>query len=382
MSLDACERALRTTLGATTIPCERALRTTLGATTIPNDLAQMQPTLLKRIRSCDSFTSRSTDGTLPKAEISMEDQWDMAYNILVNNPNLMSNRVLRLALKRCAPVQLIQYMIKLKPDAVSVPEKGPSPLQIALKSSCTSMQNDEFFICLPTLNAHILSLCALFCHSYLGNGAVDVVKALLMVCPTALVDTNAGNYLDPLSYAKLFRPAENELIHLLSLPLDHWTARQRCGCIQESSPLLDYNAPKCKSKNATAGTGMRNLTKLRTDVPDHQTTFMLSLARQNPVRSETQALDPSEINNIKLICLTVLKGHKRLTKNMLDLQKQVNEISASVSAGVVTAARQRIDSRTSTDKVQLHSLSLMKKVQDQQLFSSKTQLVTLDAILR
>ena len=91
--------------------------------------------------------------------------------------------------------------------------------------------------------------------------------------------------------------------------------------------------------------------------------------------------DPTELNNIKLICLSVLKGHKRLTREMLEVQKQVDEIreTSSVAAeSIAAAARQQLQTSDITKILHSHSTSLVKEIKEQQQKIARTQLIALE----
>lgn len=228
-----------------------------------------------------------------------------------------------MALKRRAPIYLVRFMLKVNPEAASIPKQGPSPLQIALQSSCT----------------------------------VDVVKALVDVCPFALVVTNPGSYLDPLSYAKRFRPSETELIRLLSLPFNHWIELNEQGagsCIQNQEDV----------SSSGDSISSKNLPQL---VPS-------SLTRNHLGASKLASSDPTELNNIKLICLSVLKGHKRPTREMLDVQRQVNKIESTVSSAVKSVATTTRRQLQATD---IKEIVQIAKIREQQKIA-QTQLIALE----
>jgi hypothetical protein len=75
-----------------------------------------------------------------------------------------------MALRHRPPLHVIHFMLHLNSKAASIPKKGPTPLQVAIQHACS----------------------------------VDVIKALIQACPFALVATNPGSYLDPLSYVNVF----------------------------------------------------------------------------------------------------------------------------------------------------------------------------------
>ena len=121
-----------------------------------------------------------------------ENEWQKALEMVTNNPSLMTSSVLIHALQRQAPSHLIQHMLRVNPQAASVPKVGPTALQIAVQNFCSTA----------------------------------CIEQLLRICPFALVAKNPGSHLDPLSYAKRFRSTESELIRLLSYPVGYWVQQR------------------------------------------------------------------------------------------------------------------------------------------------------------
>lgn len=67
-----------------------------------------------------------------------EQQWCKATEMLQSNPNLMTGGIFSLALKHRPPVHIVQFMLQLNPKAASIPDTGPTPLQIAVKYGCNA----------------------------------------------------------------------------------------------------------------------------------------------------------------------------------------------------------------------------------------------------
>lgn len=137
--------------------------------------------------------------------------------MLKANPSLVTYHILCMALKHNPPTSIIQFMLDLNPKAAGVPKAGLTPLQVAVQSS----------------------------------SSVDVVRLLVEACPLALVATNPGSYLDPLSYAKRFRADETELIKLLSLPLSYWIQEQQKKKKMAKQRSSRYRTPQSKADGQT-----------------------------------------------------------------------------------------------------------------------------------
>lgn len=322
------ERTLGSMLAATSVLYEAA-----NASKVDLSAPPPPPRNLATIEQHRDGRASATSGApvMIQSKVVADEQWQKAYKMLDTNPQLMTSSVLGMALRRRAPIYLVRFMLKLNPNSASIPNQGPSPLQIALQSSCS----------------------------------VDVVKALVEVCPFALVVTNPGSYLDPLSYAKRFRSSETELIRLLSVPLSHWINLKEEGIgsvrIKEAaSSSSDSMKPDSRSK--------LNRPILVPPVP----------TRNRFDARDLTSLDSTELNNIKLICLTVLKGHKRLQREILDVQKQVNGIEAGTRAAIQSMTRKQLQSSDITGIVELHNESLISKIQEQQQKLARTHLIALE----
>jgi hypothetical protein len=356
----------------------------------------------------------SPSSLFTETKVFAEEQWQKAYNMLQSNPKLTTATILSMALQRRPPVDLVRFMLRLNPQAASIPKQGPSPLQIAVQN----------------------------------NSSVPVVRAVLEACPFALVATNPGSYLDPLSYAKRFRSKEKDLIELLSLPLNHWiSTTKHGGNIQgdgQGRASASYNPQQQKTPHPASlqktmdhplqgqlnsyGPSMRTLAPppppptavsrffcapstavhfvepdenvevplppniyktpeknsntFSVETPETPSPSFLSQAYRSasnvpmvtPIAPNAKtasgdtntapAFDPTELNNIKLICLSVLKGYKRLTKEMQAVQKQVQ---ASIPKQVL-----------SPTALHLHNAKLLKQIQEEQQKTARTQLIAMD----
>jgi hypothetical protein len=113
------------------------------------------------------------------------------------------------------------------------------------------------------------------------NASLEVVETLLEACPFALCVTNPQHAEDPLSYAKRHRKHDKKLLELLSRPLSFWVSKRN----------RDPNA---------------SITSFRED-------------RVPP----PSAVDKQDIYNVKVLCAQVLKGHKKLAKQLVKCQEQL-----------------------------------------------------------
>jgi hypothetical protein len=239
-------------------------------------------------RAMDHPSSSLSPGE--QAKLFKESEWQKAYSMLQNNPKLMTNSVLHMALKRRAPIQLVRFMLELNPKSALVPRHGPSPLQVAVQSLC----------------------------------GLDVVQATLEKCPCALVVTNPGSYLDPLSYAKRFRSTEADLISLLSLPINHWTETGASNSGTNQKTIVSTIESVHRGTSASPIRIPRH-PFMRTNPPNP----MIPTRSSSSTRTTGNFSETLEMNNIKLISLAVLKGHKRLTKEMSLVTQQVASICAA-----------------------------------------------------
>ena len=269
-----------------------------------------------------------------------ETQWQKAYAMLERNPSLMT------------PLNLIRFMLKLNPEAASIPKKGPSPLQIAVQSQCST----------------------------------EVIKELIKVCPFALVATNPGSHLDPLSYAKRFRPAETDLIRLLSHPVTHWISGQDQNC--SSSDLLSAvhsyksvqraSKPSDETNTTTMPLFLRYACGSSEDAAD--TGYPLVSDRYKGSDSSADH-DLIELNNVKLMCLATLKGHKRLNLQVLALQSQLAQVATTSSAAFESASsavHEQVKVENITSALQTHSIEMLEKVKEQQSKAARNHLAALE----
>ena len=307
---------------------------------------------MKRQTAPSSAPIESTQPSLlSQSKLFAEEQWNKAHAMLERNPSLMTGGILVLALKRRAPVKLVRFMLKLNPNAASIPKQGPSPLQIAVQSQCP----------------------------------IEVVEEVIRACPFALVATNPGSHLDPLSYAKRFRPKETDLIRLLSHPVNHWISeKNRNGATSSAffSYKPDHTSPKPSDQTSSTQSippFLRYTCGSDETVPS--TSVPYGFYKQSEKAPVSSGLDLTELNNVKLICLATLKGHKRLSREMMTLHNQLEEVASASSAALESAssfAQEHIQMADITKALQSHSISLLGKVREQQQEVARAQLVALD----
>lgn len=121
-----------------------------------------------------------------------DEEWQRAMAVLEKNPPLMTPTILLLALHSKPPLRMVQCMLRLNPQAASIPKTGPTALQIAVRHHADH----------------------------------DVVCRLLRACPFALVATTC-DVPAPLVLAQTYRPDEPDLIGILSQPLLYWIEQSR-----------------------------------------------------------------------------------------------------------------------------------------------------------
>jgi hypothetical protein len=319
---------------------------------------------LKKAPTEDAETEQTTTSQEDKQPVASllsqptafaEEQWKRASLMLKTNPTLVTNHILCMALRHRPPLHVIHFMLHLNSKAASIPKKGPTPLQVAIQSACS----------------------------------LDVIKALIQACPFALVATNPGSYLDPLSYVKRFRPNENDLIGLLSLPLSHWL----CGGGTNSgeaagnttSTSTDTSKQSTQSTQSTPSNPSTYAYKSAAAMaqPQQQQSSMTPSGlntnyNYNPIRSTLSAADRQELNNVKTLCAGVVKGHKRLSREMEACKEHVASTLLSANATTVSSAELEQQQTTLVEKHQEQNAVLLKEMQDQQQKHFRVQLIALD----
>ena len=177
---------------------------------------------------------------------------------LKGNLSRLTPEILITTLQKKPPAHVIRFMLSVNPKAASIPKTGPTPLQVAVKY----------------------------------NASVDVLEVLLEACPFALCVTNPNHVQDPLSYAKQHRKHEPDVLELLSRPLSFWVTEQKDR--DPNASMTHYNQQD--KNNCTLCTSQR--------------------------QKHSSCVDRQELENVKLLCVRVLKSHKRLTEHITANQNQ------------------------------------------------------------
>lgn len=151
---------------------------------------------------------------LSKKKPSLADEeWQRAMAVLEKNPSLMTPTTLLLALHSRPPMRILQGMLRLNPQAASIPKAGPTALQIAVRYHADH----------------------------------DVICRLLRACPFALVATTSEDLPAPLVLAQTYRPHEPDLIGILSQPLLYWIEQSKKSRRTTRTPrLVVAKPPPCR----------------------------------------------------------------------------------------------------------------------------------------
>lgn len=219
---------------------------------------------------------------------------------LSDNPSLMTPHVLMMALQKQPPVHVIRFMLSVNPKAGNIPDTGPTPLQVAVQY----------------------------------NASLDVIEVLLRACPFAICVTNPQHAEDPLSYAKRHHKTNKALIELLSRPLGHWINEKKSR--DPNASLTSFNRsgggeiesrippPEDVITAPTATPTTVATTTTTTAVVPASSSSSSELAT-SPVPDRALTVDKQEIDNVKLLCAHVVRGHKKISKHVSKLQAQVDD---------------------------------------------------------
>jgi hypothetical protein len=190
------------------------------------------------------------------------EKWVHNCRVFRDKPSLMTTRLLISALQNQPPIHVVQFILSVNPKAASIPKYGPTPLQVAVEK----------------------------------DSSIAVVTCLLRSCPFALCVTNPEHPQDPLSFAKQHRKDDKALIDLLSQPLSFWmTERGR----DPDASLTSFAPPEA-------------VNRVVTPLPP-------------PKCSKATAVDREELDNVKLLCAQVIKGHKNLAKQVATCQDKLED---------------------------------------------------------
>lgn len=278
--------------------------------------------MMKRSHVPPPQASEDSSDEQPKSFANQ--QWQRAAGLFKANPSLVTYNVLCMALKHRPPLSIIKYMLKINRKAAGIPKEGPTPLQVAIQHSCSN----------------------------------EVVRELIEACPFQLVATNPGSHLEPLSYVKRFRPEEKELIKLLSRPLNDWVEdvvekSQTDDCDDDREGVEDdkttaatnkargisfhYKKPSTKPTVVTpsprrdgpppfgglcVGPAPFSATTAAAPTTEPAMTTPVSLPQHQYQQPPLQftIMDRQELANVKQLCIAVVKGHRRLSRELKALQ--------------------------------------------------------------
>ncbi len=115
----------------------------------------------------DAWISKRKDPAGMVLPLTKQVRWREALDMIRENHSLITPRVFRTTLEQDPPVEVIDYMLSITPTLASIPNEGPTALQVAVQQ----------------------------------GACLDVVRAVLLACPFALCVTNSQNPMDPLSFA-------------------------------------------------------------------------------------------------------------------------------------------------------------------------------------
>ena len=200
------------------------------------------------------------ENTPEARDAAAAEKWVHNSCVFRDNPSLMTGRMLISALKNQPPIHVVQFILSVNPKAASIPKKGPTPLQVAVEN----------------------------------NASIEVVQLLLEACPFAVCVTNPDHVQDPLSYAKQHRRHDKDLIEILQRPLSYWiNQRER----DPNSSLYSF--------------------------PLEDDNVRVAPPRSSSHCKEASHVDRQEIDNIKVLCAQVMKGHKKLCKQVSACQEKL-----------------------------------------------------------
>ena len=202
-----------------------------------------------------------------------EEHWNRAAAVLSARPSLVTPHILLLILKNRPPPHVVKFLLSLNPRAADIPPKGPTALQVAVQHNATAA----------------------------------VCRILIEASPLALVATHIGQ--DPLTYAKIWRREEHELIQLLSKPLAYWMSKPPCSLA---------SSPTCAV-----------IEKTQVEIPaiDSPTKSSLPKTRHPSAAERNAAAIDEEFENIKTIARAIVRAQRRQGQA---LQGHKNHIETSL----------------------------------------------------
>jgi len=239
-----------------------------------------------------------------RAESPGDDNSNTGSNTVIQN-------ILNLAIKKNAPVNVIRSILRLDANAAAVPKNGPSALQLALR--------------------HEVSM--------------DIIKELIEACPEALSSGN-GSY-DPLTYAKIWRPEDHDLIELLEMSMYAFELQDGRGINKLRENHVSTPVPGYEEKATHRTRNHPDISSLKEKARDMMIPRSpLSLTeedrikpRSSPSKSSSRdsrssnlgssALlgsdEKSEFSSLKLLTSSLIRSHKRHKAELVRLRESISE---------------------------------------------------------
>ena len=273
--------------------------------------------------------------------------WHRILRMIHRNPSCLTQQIFFKALHRNPPEPVVLQMLRVAPLVASLPPSGPTALQVALQS----------------------------------GASLGVIRALLEVSPFALCVTRSFEAIDPLSYAskwhiqsriswdlpfifpyrflivEQFRAKETELIELLNLPLSYWLSHGAFHPTEGRAHPNDAGEVIPKPAPSPSVPTSHKQPSLPPIVPEAST-----------ATNVTSLVDRQELNNVKCLCAQVLKGHKRLAKQLelcqTQLQSKVESSSAKTSSAAQRVLETLKEEQNKQFQIQLIALDMKERAFD------------------
>ncbi|GKY91006.1 hypothetical protein MPSEU_000073400 [Mayamaea pseudoterrestris] len=213
----------------------------------------------------DSNVSYDSLGVASTAVCDDRQRQTAANGLLMDHPNLITYHILCMSLKHRPFFSAVRHMLNMNPKAANVPKEGQSALQVAVQYNCS----------------------------------IDIVELLIAANPMALVVTDPETSLDPLAYAKRYRLDDGDLIELLSWPVSHWLNDANGDKEEDGMPS------SCKDKENACPSLSESQLRQQLHSPQRAVSKEVRFARQ-------------ELNNVKALCTSAVKGQKLETLSFED----------------------------------------------------------------
>ena len=239
---------------------------------------------------------------------TIDQEWNRTQQVLKSNPSLVTSRILLMTLHNKPPVDVIEFMLQLNPQAATIPKEGPTALEIAVKQ----------------------------------HASIDVILLLLQTCPFALVSTDMAEVA-----RETGRDNEPQLMAALLKPLNHWLA--------ESSKLhkkrlnrpefwektkkksCHNNGQQVNTMKAIASTVIQAQKRQNRELQAHRHEVEIKLARTGD--NLVKEMEDRQSRHFKTQLLALdLKGKSMQQKNQV-MEKRIAE-SLNVTTGAKRNAGQ------------------------------------------